>query len=130
MSPVFYRGRDSIAKKFSAFDLDCPVATTIGNDVWIGDSAIILSGVTVGNGAVIGAGSIVTHNVPAYCIVAGNPAKPIRYRFDANTIADLEKISWWNLEDNLLEQLAAHIKSPRVFIEEYIRLSNRPPRIE
>lgn len=54
---------------------------TIGNDVWIGASAVILPGISIGNGAVIGAGSVVTKNVPANAIVAGNPAKVIKYRF-------------------------------------------------
>lgn len=68
----------------------------IGNDVWIGQSAIILSGVTIGNGAVIGAGCVVSHDVPAYAIVAGNPAKIIRYRFTEDQISELEKIAWWD----------------------------------
>lgn len=67
----------------------------IGNDVWIGYSAIILSGVTIGDGAVIGAGSVVTKNVPPYTIVAGNPARPIRKRFPQKVINKLLKIKWW-----------------------------------
>ena len=68
----------------------------IGNDVWIGMNATILSGVTIGDGAVIGASSVVTKNVPAYSIVAGNPAKLIRMRFDEETVKILMKIKWWN----------------------------------
>jgi acetyltransferase-like isoleucine patch superfamily enzyme len=71
---------------------------TIGNDVWIGINSTILSGVTIGNGAIIGAGSIVTKNVPDYAIVAGNPARLIRYRFDERIIKILLEIEWWNWE--------------------------------
>lgn len=68
----------------------------IGSDVWIGTKAIILSGVHIGNGAVIAGGSIVTKDVPDYAIVAGNPARIIRYRFDEQIIQVLLKLSWWN----------------------------------
>jgi len=68
----------------------------IGNDVWIGYGAIILSGVTIGDGAVIGAASVVTHDVPPYAIVVGNPAKIIKYRFDEQTIEYLLRIRWWD----------------------------------
>lgn len=68
----------------------------IGNDVWIGNGATIMSGISIGNGAVIGAEAVVTQSVPAYAIVAGNPARIIKYRFDNNTISKLEQIQWWN----------------------------------
>ena len=68
----------------------------VGNDVWIGTNACVLAGVTIGNGAVVGAGSMVTRNVPPYAIVAGNPAKLIRYRFSPGQIAKLEEIAWWD----------------------------------
>lgn len=70
--------------------------TVIGNGVWIGDSVVILGGVHVGNGAVIGAGSVVTKSVPAFAIAVGNPAKVIKYRFEKNKIEFLEKIEWWS----------------------------------
>jgi ABC-type polysaccharide/polyol phosphate transport system ATPase subunit/acetyltransferase-like isoleucine patch superfamily enzyme len=68
----------------------------IGNDVWFGYSAIIMPGVKIGDGAVIGAGSIVTKNVDDYEVVAGNPAKHIRYRFSKEKIDKLKKIKWWD----------------------------------
>lgn len=68
----------------------------IGNDVWIATDAIILSGVEIGNGAVIGARSVVTKDVEPYSIVAGNPARFIRFRFDETTINALQEIAWWN----------------------------------
>lgn len=68
----------------------------IGNDVWIGYEAVILSGVTIGDGAVIGCRAVVTKDVPPYTIVGGVPAKPIRKRFDEETIKELQKIKWWD----------------------------------
>lgn len=69
---------------------------TIGNDVWIGENATLLSGVTVGDGAIIGAHSLVTKDVAPYAIVGGNPAKIIKNRFDRETVEQLLKIKWWN----------------------------------
>lgn len=68
----------------------------IGNDVWIGMDVTILPGIKVGDGAVIGAGSMVTKNIKDYEIVAGNPARHVRYRFDKNQIKQLKKIRWWD----------------------------------
>jgi len=68
---------------------------TIKNDVWIGAHCVILGGVTIGNGAIIAANSVVTKDVPPYSIVAGTPAKVIKYRFDAATITQIEKLAWW-----------------------------------
>ena len=68
----------------------------IGNDVWIGYEAVILSGVTIGDGAVIGCRAVVAKDVPPYTIVGGVPAKPIRKRFDEETIKELQKIKWWD----------------------------------
>lgn len=70
---------------------------TIGNDVWIGAGAIILQGVAIGDGAVVGAGSVVTKDVPPYGIVAGNPARLLKYRFDEATIAEFLELKWWDL---------------------------------
>lgn len=68
----------------------------IGNDVWIGYEAVILSGVTIGNGAIIGARAVVTKDVPPYTVVGGVPAKPIKKRFSNDVISKLEKICWWD----------------------------------
>lgn len=69
--------------------------TVIGNDVWIGNGVTILNGIHVGDGAVIAAGAVVTKDVPPYAIVAGVPAKIIRYRFDSEDIHKLLSIKWW-----------------------------------
>lgn len=68
----------------------------VGNDVWIGYGAVILSGVTVGDGAIIGARAVVTKDVPPYTIVGGVPARQIRKRFDEETIKKLLTLQWWN----------------------------------
>ncbi len=70
--------------------------TTVGNDVWIGQNATILAGVTIGNGAIIGANSVVGSDVPSYSIVAGNPAKLIRKRFDDELVDLMEQFKWWD----------------------------------
>lgn len=69
---------------------------SVGHDVWIGHGAVILPGVTVGNGAVIGANAVVTRDVPAYTIVAGIPAKPLRRRFSKDIAARIEALTWWD----------------------------------
>jgi len=75
----------------------------VGNDVWIGYQSCILSGVTIGNGAIIGAKSVVTKDVPPYAIVAGNPAKFIRYRFPQETIDKLENLAWWDWDISVIK---------------------------
>lgn len=67
----------------------------VGNDVWIGAQCVILSGVTIGNGAIIAANSVVNKDVPPYAVVAGSPAKIIKYRFPEAEIALLEQLQWW-----------------------------------
>lgn len=112
MSPVFYKGRDSIKKKFVEFELPPPRIVSIGNDVWIGRNAIILPGVNVSDGAVVGAGSVVTKDVPPYAVVAGNPARVIKYRFDEDIIKSLLKIKWWNLSDDEISDFASLSRDP------------------
>jgi virginiamycin A acetyltransferase len=70
--------------------------TVIGNDVWIGNSATIMQGIKIGHGAVIGTNALVTKDVEPYTIVGGNPAKPIRKRFDDKTIEKILKLAWWD----------------------------------
>lgn len=85
----------------------------IGNDVWIGYEAVILSGVTVGDGAVIGTRAVVTKDVPPYTIVGGMPARPIRRRFDPQTIARLEELRWWDWEEERIARNLSAIQSGR-----------------
>lgn len=83
--------------------------TMIGNDVWIGHQAAIMPAVSIGDGAIIGARSVVTKDVPSYSIVAGNPAKIIRFRFDDKTIASLLEIRWWDWPIELINRNIAAI---------------------
>jgi virginiamycin A acetyltransferase len=87
-------------------DLPLKGDTMIGNDVWIGQNATIMPGITIGDGAIIAAQSVVTKNVEPYTIVGGNPAKPLRARFSKEDIADLLTIQWWNWD---IAFISAHI---------------------
>lgn len=70
--------------------------TVIGNDIWIGTQAVILPGVQIGDGAIIAAHAVVSRDVPPYTVVAGNPARPVRQRFDETTVSRLLAVSWWD----------------------------------
>ena len=87
-----------------------PKSTTIGNNVWIGDGAIILDNLTVGDGAVIGAGAVVTKDVPSFGVAAGVPAKLIKMRFSQDVVQLLLELKWWNWSTN-------KIKRNRTFFE-------------
>ena len=84
--------------------------TRIGHDVWIGTRALILPGVTIGHGAVIGAGAVVAKDVPAYAVVVGNPGRVVKYRFDEVTITRLLESGWWRFD--LPKMLAADPSLP------------------
>lgn len=86
----------------------------VGNDVWIGFEAVILSGVTIGDGAVIGTRAVVTKDVPPYTIVGGVPAKPIRKRFSDEIISELLKLQWWNWSESRIKQNIDAIQSGRI----------------
>lgn len=78
---------------------------TIGNDVWIGCNSTILRGLRIGDGAIIGANSLVTKDVPPFAIVVGSPAKILKYRFDDKIICALQEIKWWDLSDEIIKKL-------------------------
>jgi len=87
----------------------------IGNDVWIGNGALILSGVTIGHGAIIGAKSVVTKDIEAYGIYAGNPAKLIRYRFDQNVREKLLKLAWWDWKhEKIVANMPQLLSTPQI----------------
>ncbi len=86
----------------------------IGNDVWIGYEAVVLSGVTIGDGAIIGTRAVVTKDVPPYTIVGGIPAKPIRKRFSDEVISKLLELQWWNWPENRIKENIDAIQSGRI----------------
>ena len=86
----------------------------IGHDVWLGSQCMIMSGVTIGHGAVVAARAVVTRDVPPYAIVAGNPARVVRLRFDETRIAALLETAWWNRPRAEIEHLIPLLLSERV----------------
>jgi len=77
--------------------------TTIGSDVWIGTKSVIIGGVNVGHGAVIATASVVLTDVPPYAVVAGNPAKVMRFRFSKSLVERMLKIAWWDWSDDIIK---------------------------
>jgi virginiamycin A acetyltransferase len=94
--PFFIFGNGWEAARPRPGDLPYKGDTVIGNDVWIGYDALIMPGVTIGDGAIVSSRSVVTSDVPPYAIVGGNPARTIRERFDADAVQRLLAIAWWN----------------------------------
>jgi len=110
--PAFYsaglKAGTSFVQPQNHIDIEDELPRTIvGNDVWMGVGCIVLDGLTIGDGAVIAAGAVVTKDVPPYAIVGGVPARIIRYRFDEATIAALLDWRWWDLSNAQLENIAA-----------------------
>ena len=91
----------------------------IGHDVWIGHGAIILPGRSVGTGAVVAAGAIVTKDVPAYTIVAGNPARPIRRRFPEEITGRLAELAWWDWDHETLRSALPDFR--KLAVEDFLR---------
>lgn len=104
-SPIFTEKRNATTYTWHHGKSEYPYKRVIvGNDVWIGARAMIMGGVKIGDGAVVGAGAVVTKDVPPYAVVGGVPARVIRYRFPENIIAELEKIKWWNFPEKVLRE--------------------------
>ena len=93
----------------------------VGNDCWIGHAAILLPGVTVGDGAVIAAGAVVSRNVPPYTIVGGVPARAIRKRFPDSVAESLRRIAWWDWPDEIIFERLSDFRSEAIeqFCERY-----------
>ena len=122
-SPAFHFGRGSIPKDLAAHNYQSdPPLTVIGNDVWIGQGALIKPGITIGDGAVIAMGSVVTKDVPPYAVVGGNPAKIIKMRFSEELIQRLLASKWWDLPPEKLKEYAPDIQDPERFLERIEKL--------
>ncbi len=97
--------------------------TTIGPDVWIGAKAIVLSGRTIGCGSVVGAGAVVTKDIPPYEVWGGNPARFIRKRFDDNVITELLNSKWWELDYEKLKKISLYIDDSITFLNKLNELN-------
>ncbi|WP_404987691.1 CatB-related O-acetyltransferase [Clostridium culturomicium] len=118
-SPVFYNNNNCLGTQWSKNnEVEEFGSTTIGNDVWIGTNAIVMADVKIGDGAVIGAGSIVTKDVPPYAIVVGVPAKVIKYRFEEEQIEKLLEEQWWNMNE---EEIINRINEFSIILEDYTK---------
>ncbi|WP_051507100.1 CatB-related O-acetyltransferase [Saccharibacillus sacchari] len=91
----------------------------IKNDVWIGANVVVMPGVTINDGAIIGAGAVVTKNVPAYAVVGGVPAKVIKYRFEEEEIELLGKIKWWEWELEVIKSRSRFFTQPKEFLKQF-----------
>ena len=111
--PLFFEEWD-LDKKDVADSWDNKGDIVIGNDVWIGYEAVIMSGVTIGDGAIIGTRAVVTKDVPPYTIVGGIPAKQIRKRYSDETIDTLLKIQWWNWSKEKIRENIEAIKQGKL----------------
>ena len=94
------------------------LAVKIGNDTWIGDNVIILAGVSIGDGAIIATGAVVTKDVSPYSVVGGIPAKVIKYRFTEDTIRKLLDIQWWNKSETWIKDHIDSFKNAEEFLME------------
>lgn len=127
-SPYFYSTRKQCGKTLVYRDLfdeyefvNEDKTVVIGNDVWIGNNTLIMAGISIGNGAVIGAGSLVTKNVDSYEVVGGVPAKVIKKRFSEKDIEVLEKSKWWDWNDKEIETIKDKMLDIEKFLE-YIKV--------
>ncbi len=92
---------------------------TIGHDCWLGKGVWVLNGISIGDGAVIGARTMVTKDVPAYAVVVGNPGKIIKYRFSPEQIEQLERIQWWLWPITTVRDRKEEMKDIDVFLKSY-----------
>lgn len=93
--------------------------TTIGNDVFIGANVTVLDGVTIGDGTVIGAGAVVSKDIPPYAIAVGCPIRIVKYRMSDEQIAAMQRIQWWNWDDERLQDVERMFEDIEGFIEKY-----------
>jgi len=99
--PFYYQNAPHFTEAFDGFEK--AGNTIIGNDVWIGSEAMIMSGIKVGDGAIIASRAVVTKDVEPYAVVGSNPAKHIRFRFSQLEITMLQEMQWWNWSDDVVK---------------------------
>lgn len=119
-APMFYS--PSNVNGFSLVDspkVEESKHSTIGNDVFIGANVTVLDGVTIGNGAVIGAGAVVSKDIPPYAIAVGCPIRIIKFRMTDEQIAAMQRIQWWNWDDDRLQDIERLFEDIDGFIEKY-----------
>ncbi len=123
-SPLFYSSQSLLPENFLAKSIpvdeqtigDTPYKVIIGNDVWMGYNVCVKEGVTIGDGAIIGAKSLVTRDIPPYAIAVGTPAKVIRYRFTPEQIERLLEIKWWDKDIRWIKENASAFDDIDAFI--------------
>ena len=92
---------------------------TIGNDVWIATKAVLLDGITIGDGAIVASYAVVTKDVPPYAMVAGNPARIKYFRFIPEQIEKLLRIKWWNWKEDRVKETVPYMKDIKTFLKIY-----------
>ena len=115
--PLFFEEWD-LPKSEVATAWDNKGDIVIGNDVWIGYDAVIMAGVTIGDGAIIGTRAVVVKDVEPYSIVGGSPAKEIRKRFSPDIIARLRKLQWWNWPPEKIQSIIQYIQNGNIEVLE------------
>lgn len=115
----FTYAESSLYNPYLWLDREEQILTSIGNDVWIGIDAIILDNITIGDGAIIAAGSVVTKNVEPYSIVGGVPARIIKYRFDSKIVDFLLRFQWWNKSADWIRKNCHLFSNPQKLYNEY-----------
>lgn len=118
LNPVFYDNMQPLPFFFIKDKMfeSLSKITTIKSDVWIGQNAMVKSGVTIGVGAVVGAGAVVTKDVEPYSVVGGVPAKHIKYRFEKDIRERLLASKWWDFDEPRLTMLAPYFQTPEIFL--------------
>jgi len=117
--PAFYSSRGQTGTSFvTESGYEETRLTRIGNDVWIGTRAIVLDGITIGDGAIVGAGAVVTRDVPAYAVVGGVPARVLRYRFEPEQIEFLIRTEWWNRDMAWLREHAGSFRDIAILMKD------------
>jgi acetyltransferase-like isoleucine patch superfamily enzyme len=117
--PAFYSNNKAFNTYSDDVYFDEYTKSEIGNDVWIGSNSTVMNNITIGDGAIIAYGAVVTKNVLPYSIVGGIPAKHIKFRFDEEIIIRLLEIKWWELSEDFLKQHFKLFHNPVDFIDFY-----------